>query len=260
MLKMRRQYREKYYVCGDYLEAHIFPVYRKSISRRKKSKPSRVCQQKLNEISSENNCVRIVHANFSFRDMRIDLTYDNDHIPVSDEKAAKELENFLRRLKRYRNKMGLPDLKYISVTEKGKRTGRYHHHLIINGGLSPQEIIAIWGRGYVRTDALQFNENGVADLVRYILKKSIASGKRWNSSKNLVHPPARQRDGRLSARQVRELARDTQNNREYEKCYDGYYFSEARMVLNDINGGVYIYARFYKKEAEFCKATNRARK
>lgn len=151
---MRRQYREKYYVCGDYLEAHIFPVYRKSISRRKKSKPSRECQQKLNDISAENQCIRIVHANFSYKDMKIDLTYDNAHVPISDEKAAKELENFLRRLKRYRNKLGLPELKYISVTEKGKRTGRYHHHLIINGGLTPQEIIAIWGRGYVRTDAL----------------------------------------------------------------------------------------------------------
>lgn len=257
---MRRQYREKYYVCGDYLEAHIFPVYRKSISRRKKSKPSRECQQKLNDISAENKCIRIVHANFSYKDMKIDLTYDNAHVPISDEKAAKELENFLRRLKRYRSKLGLPELKYISVTEKGKRTGRYHHHLIIKGGLTPQEIVELWGRGYVRTDALQFNEDGIADLVRYILKKPAISKKGWNSSKNLIHPHPKERDGRLSARKIRELAKDTQNNREYEKYYDGYYFSGANVVFNDTNGGVYIYARFYKKEAEFCSTVNRMKK
>lgn len=75
-------------MCGDYLEAHIFPVYRKSISRRKKSKPSRECQQKLNDISAENKCIRIVHANFSYKDMKIDLTYDNAHVPMV--KAFKE--------------------------------------------------------------------------------------------------------------------------------------------------------------------------
>lgn len=254
---MRCHYREKIYECGDYIESHIFPVYRKAGVRRKKAKPSRECQKKLNQIHKENNCIRIVHANFTPQDMRLDLTCDNKHLPVDDEQAARELRNFLDRVKRRRKKKGLSDLKYIAVTEKGKKNGRYHYHLIINGGLSPQEIVELWGRGYVRTDALQFNEDGIADLVRYILKKPAISKKGWNSSKNLIHPQPKERDGRFSARQVRELAKDTQNNREYEKYYDGYYFSGADVVFNDTNGGVYIYARFYKKEAAFCSIANR---
>ncbi|NLT08197.1 MAG: hypothetical protein GXY08_01665 [Ruminococcus sp.] len=256
---MRSRYREKYYVCGDYLELNVYPVYKTARYRRRKAKATSECQQKVNQMNAENKCIRLAHANFNQEDMKVDLTYDNGHLPGDDEAAARELANFFRRVKRYRASKELPELKYIAVTEKGKRTGRYHHHLIISGGLSPQEIISLWGKGYVRTDGLQFNENGIADLVKYILKKSVASGKRWNASKNLIHPEPKQRDGRLSKRAVQELAKDPENNREYERYYDGYYLAEARRVYNDINGGVYIYARFYKKEAEFCREKKRSR-
>lgn len=57
-----------------------------------------------------------------------------------------------------------------------------------------------------------------------------------------------------------ELARDTEASREFEKLYEGYFFSEAKVVYNDTNGGVYIYARYYKKEAEFWHNTHRMRR
>lgn len=256
---MRSRYREKYYVCGDYLEVSLYPVYKTARRRRRKAKPTAECQKKVNQMHAENKCIRIAHANFTAADMKVDLTYDSKHLPVDDESAARELANFFRRVKRYRKREGLSELKYIAVTEKGKRTGRYHHHLIISGGLSPQEIIMLWGKGYVRTDGLQFNENGIADLVKYILKKSVASCKRWNQSKNLIHPDPKQRDGRLSKRAVQELARDTENNREYERYYPDYCLAEARRVYSDVTGGIYIYARFYRKEAEFCREKKRSR-
>ena len=256
---MRSKYREKYYVCGDYMEVNLYPVYKIARHRKRKARATSECQQKVNQMNAENKCIRLAHANFTAADMKADLTYDTRHLPADDEAAARELANFFRRVKRYRASKGLPELKYIAVTEKGKRTGRYHHHLILNGGLTPQEIISLWGKGYVRTDGLQFNENGIADLVKYILKKSVASGKRWNASKNLIHPEPKQRDGRLSKRAVQELAKDPENNREYERYYDGYYLSEARRVYNDINGEIYIYARFYRKEAEFCQVKKRSR-
>lgn len=256
---MRSKYREKYYVCGDYLELSLYPVYKIASRRGRKARPTSECQKKVNAMHSENKCIRIVHANFTAEDMKVDLTYDSKHLPGDDEAAVRELANFFRRLKRYRVARGLPELKYVAVTEKGKVSGRYHHHLIVSGGLTPQELVALWGRGYVRTDCLQFNENGVADLVKYILKKSVASGKRWNQSKNLVHPEPRQRDGRLSKKTVRELAGDTENAREYERYYEGYYLAEARRVYSDINGEVYVYARFYRKEAAFCKEKKRNR-
>lgn len=256
---MQSRYREKYYVCGDYMELSLYPVYRTARHRRRKAKPTAECQKRVNEMHAENKCIRLAHANFTADDMKVDLTYDSKHLPEDDESAARELANFFRRVKRYRSRIGLPELKYIAVTERGSRSGRYHHHLIISGGLTPQEIISLWGRGYVRTDGLQFNENGIADLVKYILKKSVASGKRWNQSKNLIHPQPGQRDGRISKRAVMELARDTENHREYERYFEGYCLAEARRVYSDISGGVYIYARFYSKEAEFCREKKRSR-
>lgn len=258
---MKSHYREKIYECGRYIEAHIYPVYRKAGIRRKKAKPSRKCQEKLNQIHAETKCIMIVHRNFTSDDMRLDLTYDNSHLPENDEAAAKEVRNFLRRVRRYRNSKGLPEVKYIYVTEKGSRKGRYHHHLIISGGLMPSELAKLWGRGYIRTDSLQFNENGVADLVRYMLKRSVEPQKRkWIPSKNLVKPEVIQQDNRLTARQVKELAKDTENNREYEKYYAGLYFSGAKVIYNEINGGVYIYARFYKEEEKYCRNINRVKR
>lgn len=246
---MRCQYREKYYECGNYLEVNIYPVYRKSGYRRKKSKPTKEAMKRLNQINAENKLIRIINANFTSDDLQFNLSYTDLFHPQSDEEAAKELRNFLRRLKNYRRKLGLSELKYIAVTEKGKRTGRYHHHLIISGGLNLKELSAIWSKGYTHAFPLQFDETGVIGLSKYLVKEPICSKKRWNSSKNLIHPPAKTRDGRLSKRKVLELARDTDNAREYEKYYDGYYFAEAHKLLNDVNGGVYIQARLYKKEA-----------
>ena len=258
---MRCCYREKLYVCGDYLEANIYPVYRTAACRKKKSKPTKEVQQKLNEINAANKFVRICNTNFKSTDYKIELTYREEFNPKSEEEAATQLRNFLRRLKNYRKKNGLSELKYVAVTEKGSKKGRYHHHLIINGDISLRDLVALWGKGRVGTDILQFNENGIADLARYMLKRSTApSKKKWSSSKNLIHPQPKTRDGRLSKRYVTELAKDTENSREYEKLYEGYFFSEAKKVYNETNGGVYIYARYYKKEAEFWHTTKQAKK
>lgn len=255
---MLNVYREKYYLCGDYMEVHLYPVYRKAGVRRKKSKPTSECQKKLNEMKAENKLIRKFNYNFSADDLKIELTYRSEYHPQSDEEASRNLTNFLRRMKRLRKRMGLPELKYAAVTERGCRKGRYHHHLVISGGISPSEIVKLWGMGRIGAEPLQFDENGIADLARYMIKKSAASKKKWNASKNLADPPERQRDGRLSKRRVMELARDTDARREYEKYYEGYFLSEAKKVYNDVNGGVYIYARFYRKDAEFCKVREKA--
>lgn len=248
---MRRRYREKIYECGNYLEANIYPVYSTaSGSRRKKFRPTTEVQKRLNKTNAENKLIRIINANFTEDDIRFDGTYRDGFAPESDEQAARELRNFLKRVAYYRKKHSLPPLKYIAVTEKGKRSGRYHHHIIMNGGVDVNTLSRIWGRGYTTVRALQPDNTGFAALAKYMIKDPVASKKLWNSSKNLVHPQARTRDGRISNRAVMELARDTDNSREYEKYYAGYYLAEAHRLFNDVNGGVYIHARFYKKEAD----------
>ena len=52
---------------------------------------------------------------------------------------------------------------------------------------------------------------------------------------------------------------------EYEKLYPGYFLAEAGAFHNDVNGGRYIVARFYRRDGKFIKPqrktkTNRRRK
>lgn len=261
---MRCTIRESLYKCGDYLEANIYPVYSKGITRAKKRKATPDCQQKLNEKNAERKLIRLANANFTERDLKVELTYSPEHNPETDDEANRQLRNFLRRVKRYRDSHGLSPLKYIAVTERGKKKGRYHHHLIMSGEMSLFDLVQLWGLGIVGTDMLQFNENGLADLVTYMMKqpRNAVNEKRYTRSRNLVEPEPRQRDGRLIKREVVELAKDTENVRAFEKLYEGYFFAGAQVVHNDINGGIYIYARYYRKEAAFCnqkKKSSRSR-
>ena len=252
---MRSWYRETRFECGDYLDVNIYPVYTKAPCRSRKAKPTSETQQKLNDMNAELKLIRIANANFTDHDLKVELTYSNKHLPEDDEAAAKELRNFLRRVKRYRERNGLSELKYIAVTEKGTRSGRYHHHLIMSGDIDLFDLVALWGNGIVGTDILVFDENGIASLVRYMMKQAreFIGKKKYSRSRNLTIPQPRQRDNRFSKRKVKELARDTECRTEYEKLYEGYHLAQATAVYNDSNGGTYIFARFYKKEAAWCK-------
>ena len=50
---MRRLYRERRYVCGDYLEVDIFPVFKKQAGRGMRAKPTSETQARLNEHNAE---------------------------------------------------------------------------------------------------------------------------------------------------------------------------------------------------------------
>lgn len=254
---MRCCYRETYYKCGDYLEANIYPVYKQGTGRRKKSKPTPEGKQKLNELASQNKIIRLANANFTSNDLKVELTYSQDNHPVDDEAAVRELRNFLRRVKRYRERNGMPPLKYIAVTEKGKKLGRYHHHLIMND-ISIKDLVSLWGNGIVGTDVLQFDENGIASLARYMMKQAreFAGKKKYTRSQNLIDPQPVSRDT-VSKKKALELAEDTECRAEYEKLHEGYFLAVASVVFNDTNGGVYIHARYYRKEAEFCSKRKR---
>lgn len=259
---MRCWYRETRFECGDYLDVALYPVYTKSVIRAKKAKPTSETQQKLNDTLAENKLIRIANANFTEEDIKLDLTYIEDYHPESDEEAARQLSIFLRRVKRYRESQGLEPLKYISVTEKGKRKGRFHHHLIMNGGIDQTELQRIWGKGYIKTAGLVFDENGIATLVGYMLKQAreFMGKKKYSRSRNLIVPQAKSRDNRFSQRQTKELAKDTTDRAQYEMLYEGYFLSQAQVVYNDANGGTYIYARYYKQEAQWCNRKKKSSK
>ena len=141
---MKTVYREKRYYCGEYLDVYIYPTYRQGRSRGKRSKPTSAAQAKLNQRHREEKLVRLLHANFTPDDLEIHLTYQQQ--PESPEEAQRLLRNYIRRVQRARKKQGLPPLKYIAVTEKGSKNGRYHHHVTLSGGMDRDELENPWVR------------------------------------------------------------------------------------------------------------------
>lgn len=254
---MRTVYREKKYTCGEYLDVFIYPVFETGKHRggkREKRKPSTEAQKKLNQRHREEKLVRLLRANFTPEDLEIHLTYRGKQ-PESDEEAARNQRNYIRRIQRLRKKMGLPPLKYIAVTERGKRGGRYHHHITVNGGIDRDTLESMWEYGYANSRRLQFTEDGLAGLGNYIVK-SPAGKKAWTASKNLVDPEPVTRDGRISGGKARELAKSLESGEKFakfERLYPGYLLSGAEAFHNDVNGGCYLVARFYRKDRKFIR-------
>lgn len=246
---MRCLYREKKYYCGDYLEVDIFPVFEKQHSRGKKRKPTTETQKRLNQHNAERKLIRLLNANFTKQDIRFDLTYSKNHLPASPEDAQRQMQNFIRRVKRYRNKHGLPELKYVAVTEVGEKSGRYHHHIVMSGGIDINTLAEIWGKGYTTAKPLQFDEFGIVGIAVYLVKEPIL-GKRWCASRNLVQPVAKERDGRIPQYKIKQFHDSGNDNRaELERLYEGYVLADCKPFYNEINGGYYITVRMYKKTA-----------
>ena len=132
---MRSLYRERRHTCGDYLDIDIYPVFKESYKngRSKKAKPTSETMRRYNQRCRELRLERLIMANFTQGEAVFwNPSYKDEFLPADEAEAKKKLRNFFNRLKRYRKSKGLPDLKYIVVTEKGKRNGRIHHHLILN--------------------------------------------------------------------------------------------------------------------------------
>lgn len=260
---MRALYREQRHVCGDYLDVDLFPVfsYAKKGKRKKKTKPSSLTQEKYNHQCRVKKLERTVLANFKPGEaIFYNPSYSNEYLPADYNAAIKSRQNFLKRLKRYRAKKGLPELRYIVVTEVGKRSGRVHHHMILNcADMTTAELDSIWGMGFAFTSLVVFDSDGVKGLCDYFCKKkkptensdeeSKESGKAWSASRNLIQPKETKRDGRISAKAARELYKNENDAKsEWEKLYPDYTFSSARALYNEVNGGYYIAVRMRRKQ------------
>lgn len=240
---MRCFYREKRYYSGNYLEIDIYPVFGKAGQRRKKYKETSECQKRLNRKNAEMKLTRLLNTNFTEDDVRFDLTYSPECLPEDDESAMKELRNFLRRLKRFRTNAGLSPLKYVAVTEKSKK-GRYHHHLVISGGVCVRDLANLWGRGYTSCKPLQFNEYGIEALAKYLVKEPVGS-RFYQASRNLTQPEVETRDEVFSQKTVNAMANTCSDAALWEGLYDGYTFVSAAPFWNDYNRHQSITVKMY---------------
>ncbi|MDD3040535.1 hypothetical protein [Bacteroides sp.] len=275
--------REKRIYCGkEWLEVDIVPVTNIPEAGIEKKEKSSKKQKNLNDKNSKRKFVQVANANFTEEDLHISATYDDKHLPKTLEEAERNVHNYLDRVKRRMKKVTGQDLKYMLVTEytpedeeeedkkstdKKTKAVRIHHHIIINGGLSRDDLEIMWTHdrinwkklendpkyrrsitllGYVNCDRLQPNENGIEGLVKYIDKRKKGC-KKWSTSQNLVKPVVKKNDHKYSFRKLREYAKYPEDKEVWRKRYQGYEPTKIEFVHNDYTGWS-VYLRLRKLE------------
>ena len=269
---MRTFVREKKIYCGrDFLEVDIYnytATEQEVATRGRRSKKQVESTQKQidwNDINAKRRFLQLVNTNFTANDIHVTLTYSIANLPSTLEAAEHELHNFLRRVDYRRKKNGLSPLKYIIIPvcvykKDGVTPARIHHHVIMNGGLSRDDIEDLWRKrrkkgqkkgdkiGYANADRLQPEENGFVALCEYLAKqtggkkrwipsknldkpekeitdpdsppKTVAS--RFSASANLQKPRSRTNDHRFSRKEINKIASAPPDVKYWEKRYPGY--------------------------------------
>ena len=236
-------YRTRTIKAGRRLEAEVYPIFGRRMEAQARAAKSRITpekQQRLNMERARRHFIRLVDANFDEKDIHLTLTYMN---APEYERARKDVRNFLLKVKRIREKRGLPPLKYAGMIEgndDGKRE-RIHIHLLMSGGMEREELERIWARGYANADRLRPDENGLEGIARYIVKQQ-KNRKKWFASRNLIQPKSRTSDTKMSNAKVKRIARDFRNEAAeiMEKAYPGYQLVKCGVYYSDVVDGVYI--------------------
>lgn len=134
---MRNTYtREKRTLCGEsYMEVDLYAITPEEhqAKRRKKCRPSSERQKRRNAQHAHRRRVQKSNANFTVLGFYLTLTYAEEYLPESMEQAEKDLRNYIRRLKTAISAAFGPGfaLRYMGLTGCGRKSERYHHHLLI---------------------------------------------------------------------------------------------------------------------------------
>ena len=307
--------REKKISCGRYTEVDIIPRTEEAelATKGKRGKKERVTPPKqaaLNDKNSKRYLIQLGNGNFGKGDLHTSCTYSNENLPQTVEEAENVVTNYLRRIAYRRKKLGLEPLKYILVTEysynkDGDWLKRVHHHIIMNGGIERDEVEAMWTSqrinwkkyhedptytvdqlGWVNTDRLQPDKNGIEALCKYIVKDPQGK-KRWSSSRNLDRPETQKsdntpeekqknehwrysrrlagvyekcNDSKYSKKRVRELATMPDAGlEEFKKIYSDYEVVEATPIYYEETGW-HIYLKMWKKDRKRGRSCEKKKK
>ena len=253
---MKAIYREQRFEYADYMEVAIYPVAPQPRATVKPlRRPSTETQIKLNQLNRARECNRVICANFDNKCYYLTLTYKGE--APSEEQVRKDVESFLRKLKRILCKKGV-ELKWVKTIETGSKGGRIHVHLVITGGLSPFELQQLWGRGLIDCRPLMFGVDGVFGLSKYFVKElrntagEPSKKKAWTCSRNCVRPQPKQNDYKYSRKRVETIAREKGNARFFEKLYPEYLCADCETITeNPKNGLKFLHLVFYKAKARF---------
>ena len=248
-------YRTKTIRSGDQVEVEAFPIWATAPTLPDGSplRKSAEAIARANARNARKYFERKLNTNFCDLDYRIDLTYADDFLPDAAQ-AQRDVQNYLRRVKYACRKQGLPQPKYMGVSEgkrEGSRQKRVHHHIVISCGLSRDELESIWKKGRVRTDRLQADRFGYTALARYLMKEP-EGAKRYFCSRNLREPTVTVSDTKLSIRKAERIAQAVEESAPaiFERLYPGCEFLDCQVKHSDFVAGVYISVRLRKQDTK----------
>lgn len=241
--------------AGDTLVLTVYPILGRSDRAKAEAARkamSRERQTRYNRERARRRLALLMDASFGRNDLHVTLTYRGT--PPDYEQARKDVRNYLRAVKRMREKAGLPEMKYIYVLEEEGGDGekrRIHVHLMMTGGISREALEEKWGRGYANCDRLQPEEgNGLMELARYFTKLEQEKHRRaWSASKNLRKPRTTVSRTRMSNARVRRLCQEILGNavEVLGKLYPGYKVGAVEPYMSDWIPGVYLRIRLRRR-------------
>lgn len=269
--------RTKAVYAGPMLNIDAYPVWDTKTCRAAKTEAQkerhREALRRMNQKNAKRRLEALVNTNFGEGDLMLTHEYAHGKQPTSDEEAARDIRNYIARVKYRRGKLGLAPMRYIYITERttGALGVRWHHHIIMSGGMSRDEAERIWTKkhgGISNARIAQPTREHLSGFARYLVMdkrnrtmeedgknpqhKAMRRG--WNGSKNLRQPKERESDKRISVRKAGRIAEamgNMENAREIlERCYPGYELLEVSAKTSRWTVGVYIRARMRRREKD----------
>ncbi len=247
-------YWRKTITSGNMVELEIYPMWKckHDIPRNKNRVKSKQSQKNLNDKNSKKMVVRLINSNFGKEDLYITVTYEDGYLP--DEKTARrDMQNYIRRLKRYRKKIGLDELKYIysigyeDNPEESKKI-RIHHHLIINK-MDRNIVEDLWGKGTANAKRLQPDDFELTGVAKYIASQGL---ERWSASRNLKKPKTTMnRTGLTRTKAINLISEPVLFKEIFEKQFPNCIYKDYQAYYSEENPGVYLHVRMRKKERTF---------
>ena len=239
--------------AGNQIELDIYPAFRSrhDLPRGERKNRTKKAMRNLNQRRAERKLTEIINANFTEKDLWCTWTYKDGFLPASIEEAQEKFRKFIRRVNNWRKRRGLGNVKYVVVTEfhedpdKGIRV---HHHALMSGDMDRDSLEILWKYGKRnQTRRLDPDDFGLSGIASYI-SKDPQGRKRWSTSRNLKKPKVTHALGKFSKRRVEKMAKDHAYLQEQiEKRYPEYRFLDAKVCVNEINSGFYVYARMVRR-------------
>ena len=237
---------------AEMLESMVYPSFpnREDVPKTAKKRETGQAQKNLNDKNARRYLIRLANINFSKGDIWATFGWDDDNMPEDEERAEKDIKNFIARINYRRRKVGLENAKYIYIPAIDGYA-RPHFHILISGdGMDRDELEDLWTKCERKnTRRVKPDDDFLITGIATYITQNPHGTKRWRSSKNLKKPDAPTRSYRkFSRKKVNGMVRDFEELKaQMEKAYPGFKFLDAEVKYNDKVAAFYIYARMIKK-------------